>query len=156
MAVVNLETPGSWTDAFAAADFNALANGSGLLSTATAVSNGSSLDLYADLSWICVTSTFTPTAGGHLAFYLLPLLHDGSSYPSATSSATAAAQAQITYLVGTIALGASAQSHKGIITGIRIPPGTFKWYMVNRSGAALPSSSTNMTCQYRLSSETVA
>lgn len=151
--VTNWSTAGAWTDAFAAANFNALADGSSIISSATAVANGAG-QLMADLSFVMVTSTMSPTAGGGLDFYLLPLLHDASSYPDGESTATAANQATATYFVGRLLLRAKAAStQSGMLRGIVVPNGTFKWYIINKSGAALPSSSTNMTCQYRLYSE---
>lgn len=151
--LVKWSTAGSWTDAFAAANFNALANGSGILSTATAVSNGAG-DVLADLSFIMVTSTMSPTAGGGLDFYILPLLHDGSLYPDNEDTGTAANQPTSTYFVGRMVFRAKATStQKGLLRGIVIPNGTFKFYVINNTGAALPSSATNMTCQYRLYGE---
>lgn len=145
-------TAGSWTDAFAAANFNALANGSGILSTAAAVSNGAG-PILADLSFIMVTSTMSPTAAGGagLDFYILPLLHDGSTYPDNENTGTAANLPTGTYFVGRMVLrGKATSTQAGMLRGIVVPNGTFKWYVINSTGAALPSSSTNMTCQHRL------
>lgn len=153
MATIQWLTPDAYANAFSAADFNALASSSGILSTATAVANGTTRRLYADLSFITVTSTFTPTAGGHLAFYLLPLLDDGTSYPNNANGATAGTQPAITYFAGAIAFGTTALAHAGMMRGVLIPPGTFKWYVINRTGVALPASATAMTCKYRLYGE---
>lgn len=154
MATAKWLARSSWTDAFAASNFNALANGAGVLSTATALDNGTNLHFYADLSFRMVTSSMSPTAGAHLAFYLLPLLDDGSTYPDSTNTATAGDQPGITYYVGSMALRTTAGAvQNGMIRGILIPPGTAKWYVVNRSGVALPSSSTNMTCKMSTYSE---
>lgn len=148
-ALLKWSTASAWTDAFAAANFNALASASSIISTATVVSNGAG-DIFADLSFIMVTSTMSPTAGGGLDFYLLPLLHDGSTYPDGESTATAANQATATYFVGRMLFRAKATStQNGMLRGIVIPNGTFKWYVINNTGAVLPSSATNMTCQYR-------
>ncbi len=155
MATVSWEAPGSWTDAFATANFTSLASGSGVLSTSTAVANGTNKELYLDLSFISASTTFLPTAGGHLAFFLLPLLHDGATYPTASTSATASAQAQATYCIGTMAFGAATAAHCGALRGVIILPGTFKFYCINRTGVALPAGTTQ-TCQYRLYSEVVA
>lgn len=154
MATATWLARSAWADAFASADFNALANGAGILSTATAVNNGTNLHFYADLSFRMVTSTMSPTAGGHLAFYLLPLLDDGLTYPDSANTGTAGDQPSITYYVGSMALRTTATAtQNGMLRGILIPPGTFKWYVVNRSGVALPASATNMTCKYATYSE---
>lgn len=145
-------TAGAWTDAFAAANFNALANGSGILSTATAVANGAG-PMLADLSFIMVTSSMSPTAAGGngLDFYLLPLLHDGSTYPDNENTGTAANLPTATNYVGRLILrGKASSTQAGMLRNIYVANGTFKWYVVNSSGAALPGSSVNMTCQYRL------
>ncbi len=150
--LLEYSTAGSWTNAFAAADFNALANGSSIISSATAVANGAG-SILADLSFIMVTSTMSPTAAGGagLDFYLLPLLHDGTTYPDGESTATAANQATGTYFVGRMVLrGKATSTQAGALRGIVVPNGTFKWYVINSTGAALPSSASNMTCQYRL------
>lgn len=149
---LNWQTAGSWTNAFSAADFNALANGSSIVSSASVVSNGAG-PILADISFIMVTSTMSPTAAGGagLDFYILPQLHDGSTYADGAGTATAANQATATYFVGRMVLrGTATSTQNGMLRGIVVPNGTFKWYMVNNAGAALPPSSTNMTCQYRL------
>lgn len=154
MATAKWLARSSWADAFASANFNNLANGAGVLSTATAVDNTTNLHFYADLSFRMVTSTMTPVSGGHLAFYLLPLLDDGTTYPDNANGGTTGDQPGITYYVGSIALRTtSGATQNGMLRGIVIPPGVFKWYMVNRSGVSLPASSTNMTCKYSTYSE---
>jgi hypothetical protein len=146
--------PSAWADAFAAADFDALANDAGKLSTASVVANGTGRLLLADVSFIMVTSTVSPTNAPHLALYLLPLLHDGTTYVDNEDSATVANQPSPAYLAGTIAFRTKAtQSIAGIATGLVVPPGTFRWYGINRNmngTSSLPASSTNMTCRYRL------
>jgi hypothetical protein len=148
-SVMSYETASAWADAFAAANFNALGIGSGIISTATAVANGG-VDVMADLSFITVTSTFSPTAaaGAALDFYLIPLLHDGSTYAEAANG-TGASQPTATNYVGRIIFQVASAAHVGMLRGIVIPNGTFKWYVINNTGVALPSSATNMTCQYR-------
>jgi len=154
MATSAFTARSSWANAFEPANFNALANGAGKLSTSTAVNNGTNRHFYADLSFRMVTSTMSPTAGAHLAFYLLPLLDDGTTYPDNEDTAVAANQPAITYFVGSIAFRTKASStQNGFLRGLIIPPGTFKFYVINKTGAALPSSATNMTCKYATYSE---
>lgn len=154
MPEIRYTAPTAWADAFAAADFNALANDAGKLSTASAVANGTDRHLLADVSFIMVTSTVSPGVAPHLALYLLPLLHDGSTYVDNEDTGTVANQPSPVYLAGVIAFRTKgSQSIAGIVTGLVIPPGTFKWYGINRGmngSSALPASSTNMTCRYRL------
>lgn len=150
-AVVTYSTAGSWTDAFAAANFNGLANTAGVISTATAVTNAGG-NMLVDLSFICVTSTFLPTAaaGAGLDFYLLPQLHDGTLYAEgATAGAASTSLPTATYFVGRMVLQLTTAVHQGMVRGIVIPNGTFKWFCINNTGPTLPASATNMTCQYR-------
>lgn len=150
--LVKWGTAGSWTNAFESADLNGLANDTSILSTSTAVSNGAG-DVYADIDFIGVTGTWTPTSNGSgLDIYILPLLSDGSSYPDGDSaSSTAANLAPGALLVGRIVFSGKNITHKGILRGIIIPNGTFKFYMVNRCGVAL--SAHNHTSKYRLYGE---
>ncbi len=140
----------AWADAFASADFNALANNGGILSTATEINNAAGRP-FMDLSFRMVTSTISPTTGGGLDFYLLPLLDDGTSYPDNENTTTAANLPAALYAVGRMMFRTKATSTQaGMLRGISAPNGTFKLYVVNRTGVVLPSSSVNMTCKYRL------
>jgi hypothetical protein len=149
MGNILYSAPTSWADAFAAADFNALASGGGILSTATAVDNATGKYLFADLSFSMVTSTVSPAVGAHLLFFVIPLLHD-SNYADNENTTTAANLPASTLARATIGFRTkTSQSIKGAAWRIPIPPGQFKWYVVNRLGVVLPSSATNMTCQHR-------
>ena len=156
MADVRWGTPASWEDAFDAANFNALANNGGIVSTATAIDNTSPSHLYGRLSFICVTSTWAVSTGGHLAFYLLQLPHTGSTYPNSNNGTAVTDypgahqwRANINFRQATIA-------HIGVSDVFLLPPSAFIFYVVNRTGAALPSSATNMTCRLQRFSESIA
>lgn len=151
MATATYFDGGSWADAFAAADFNALASGAGKLSTATAYDNSTLKYFHLDLSFITVTSTMTITAGDHLAIYFLDRLHDDSSYPNNSNGTTGIPPIQ--YYIGSIGFPAGTLSPTGSLTKLRAPRGVGKFYVVNRCAAALPSSASNMTLRYRLYSE---
>jgi hypothetical protein len=156
MSTVQYTAPSSWANAFESADFNALANGGGILSTSTAVDNSTTRYLFAQVSFIMVTSTMSPAVGAHLALLLLPLLHDGSTYPDNENTSTAANLPPAAYVRGIIPFRYKAsQSCSGFADRIMVPPGAWKWYVINRSGVALPSSSSNMSCRYRLYGEEV-
>lgn len=146
-SLLKWNTAGAWTDAFPTASVSAVANVNGVLSTSTVVANGAG-DIMADLSFINGASvTPTAAAGAALDFYLLPLLHDGTTYAGPTStSATTTSWPSATYFVGRMVFQAIAGVHAGMIRGIVIPNGTFKWYFVNNTGA---TTATSSTCQYR-------
>lgn len=152
MAVAKWTARSTWADLFNSVDLNALANGSGILSTAAAVDNTTNLNFYADVS-IRSTSTMSPTAGGHFAIYLLPLLDDGTTYPNSTNTGTAGDQPPLQYLWTTIALRTTAGSTQNhMARRLEIPNGIFKAYFVNRSGVAMPSSNL-FTVKYATYSE---
>jgi hypothetical protein len=143
-------TPQPWADAFNPADFNALANQAGKGSTATPVNNAGGFP-FLDLSFRMVTSTMTPQIGGGLDFYILPLLHDDVTYPDHEDTSVAANLPSFSYFVGRMTFRSKAtQVQNGMLRGIIAPNGTFKFYVINKTGAALPSNAVNMTCKYRL------
>lgn len=153
MATIQWLAPGAWTDAFLQSDLTGatVVNGYGLLSTAAVVTNGTGRYLYADIS--VRLASMTPTAGGHIALFLLPLLDDGTTYADGASSATATAQASITHYVGALALRAVASAQNGMVRGILVPPGSFKWYLINRSGVPFATGTTVNTIKHRLYGE---
>lgn len=158
MATSRFTSYGSAADAFQQSDLTGLANGAGKLSTATPVDNSSNRHFYLDLFFRMTLSSgsFSPGAGAHLAFYLLPRMDDDTSYPDAADSATAAQQAPITAFIGAMAARTAASQTQLLLPplrGIIIPPGVFKFYVINRLGANLPSNNVTIACRYRTYSE---
>src|SRR5689334_3868278 len=80
----------TWTAMFASGDLTSLASGNSVLSTATAVANGTNLDIYADISVIITIGSATPSAGAFIAVYALPLGNDGTTYGDGKISTAAA------------------------------------------------------------------
>lgn len=158
MADILWNAPGDWSaavDAFNSADFQALANNGGILSTASPIDNSSARHLWARLSFVCVTSTWAISASGRLAFYYLPRAHDGSSYPNSSNGSTANDYPSAHYLRAMIGFEAGTLSGRGVSNIFMLPPGVGKFYVVNYTGAALPNSATNMTCKLETFSEAV-
>lgn len=156
MADILWKARSSFIDAFAAANFNALANNGGILSTATEIDNSGNKHLWAELSFVCVTSTWAVSAGGHLAIYLLPESDVAASYPNSANGAAVTDYPGAHYWVCNIAFRQATLAHIGVSKPFLIPPGKFKLYVINRTGATLPSSSTNMTCKIATYGEQVA
>lgn len=150
-------TAGSET-AVAAADFNALANGGGVVGPE--IDNSSSRWRYATLSFRMVTSTVTPSEGAFLQILVLPETITAGEYPDYENTSTQANLPAIAYSRGAIPFRAKAtQSIKGNVFGIELPPTKFRFYVVNRlmnGTSALPSSSTNMTLLAQFYNEEVA
>lgn len=142
-------------DAFNAADFNALANNGGKLSTATPIDNTSGKLPLARLSFQCVTSTWAVGAGGLLRFYLLPINHAGN-YPQSNNGNTAADYPAAHYMTAIIGFRQATLAHQGVSDFFEVPAAQFVFYVVNQTGAALPGSSTNMTCKLELLTQSVA
>lgn len=144
---------GAWTDPGIVVP-NSLANNS--IIAGTAVTNTTSPDMWAEFSYLTTAGTVTPTAGGHLAVYVLPALHDGTTYPIGTPANTSAATVLpgIHYCVGVITVQTGAAV---LVSGrvlVPIPYGTFKFAIVNRLGVAL-NATTTAACRHRLIVEAV-
>lgn len=134
----------TWTSCFST-EVNSLANGSVAVG-ATVISNGTALDQTADLSF-SVTGTTAATGSPYLGFYIMPLNQDGTTYGDGTASGTVAPA--INYLFANIFVPNSitAAALVGNVTGFQIPPGSFKFAVVNGTGNALASSGN--TIKYR-------
>ena len=134
----------TWTDAFSTATLNSIANGNAILSD-VAITNGTALDKYMDVSVALASAAFTGT-GVNVSLHLYPLNSDGTSYGDG-KFATSAAGPVAYPPVAIIPLVAATQAQTGTATGIIIPPGTFKLVLANNGGVALAASGN--TCKYR-------
>lgn len=131
---------------FTATDFNSLAAGS-VVVAGTSLANGTALDLYADVSFV-ITPNATAAAGSnnYFSLYILPLNQDGTTYGDGIANGTVAPQAS--YLVGSCGVAASATPMKGTVRGVVLPPGTFKFALVNNTTVAMHATSA-ATVSYR-------
>jgi hypothetical protein len=132
----------TYTTAFGT-EINSLANGSVAVSTVV-VANGTPLDVLADVSF-SVTGTTASTGVNYLSFYLLPQNQDGTTYGDGVASGTTAPSTN-PYFVGSVTLknGVTAAALVGTLRGITLPPVSFKFAVVNNSGAALAASTNNI------------
>lgn len=139
----------NWTAAtFTAGDLNSLASGGGAVSTA-AITNGTALDLYADVSFI-VTVGGTTTATSYLTLYILPLQQDGTTYGDGAASSSSA-QPVATYLAASCLVKSgttSGSAVSGMFRQIVLPPGDFVFAVGNNLGVALNATAA-MTMKYR-------
>jgi hypothetical protein len=136
------------TVTFTAGDLNSLASGGAAVATA-AITNGTALDLYADVSMI-ITVGGTTTATSFLSLYLLPLQQDGTTYGDGAVSSTTV-QPVATYLERSawVKVGvASGSTVSAMFRGVVLPPGDFKLALANNLGVAL-SSTAALTMKYR-------
>lgn len=133
----------SWGSAFGS-EVNSLANGNAILSSVS-VTNGTALDIFADLSFALGSAAFS--APNFMGVYLYPLNQDGSTYGDGRFASSAAGPPPNNYAIGSIGLVAATQAQEGILEGIRLPPGTFSFVLYNQGGVALASSGN--TVKYR-------
>ena len=131
-------SPSSWTAAFGT-EINSLAAGSVAVSS---VILSNTTNLYTD-AWISLALGAVATGAGspNLAFYLLPLNQDGTTYGDGTVSGTVAPGSG--YYIGSIAWApslASAVQTGQMKVGIELPPNNFKLAVVNNIGNALAAS----------------
>jgi hypothetical protein len=143
----------SWGSAGFSTEVNSLANGNAVLA-ATELDNSAALDVFADLS-ILLGSITTGSGAPYLGFYLYPLNADGASFGDGRFASAAAGPPPSAYFAGTILLPASTTGTlKGMLRGIILPPGAFKFVIHNQAGAALAASSN--TIDYRTYDRAVA
>lgn len=142
----------TWTDAFSAATLNGIVNGNAILSD-VAISNGTALDVFADVS--VNLASITVAAPAFVGIYLMPLNKDGSTYGDGRFGSSAAGPPPSSNWVGNIIVPTGAAANEGMVRGIILPPGTFKFLIYNQLGATLGGSGGN-TCQYRTYNRAIA
>jgi hypothetical protein len=133
----------TWTAAFGA-ETNSLASTNAILSS-VAITNGTALDIFCDFS-ISLPS-MTPTGAPYIGVYLYPLNQDGTTYGDGRFGSSTSAVPPSVYSVGNIGIVAAVGVQTGTLTGIVMPPGTFKFVVYNGSGVALSASAA--TWKYR-------
>lgn len=117
-------TPSAWTAV--TIGLNSLADTTSVTSSTT-LTNGTGKDIFLDLSLIL--GSLTPgTSGPCVELHLLPLLADGTSYQDIVRAAD----------VAPLLPGASIKNLASV--ALVIAPGTYKFAVVNRSGAAFAAS----------------
>jgi len=140
----------SWTTGINSSDLASMSSGSSVLSTVADIANGTNLDQFMDVSVRCAIASNTIAAGANLALWLYALLDDGSTYGDGQLAAgTQAAKTPVFSPCGVIPLLAAASQTTlvGIVTGILLPPGSFRLALQNNSGFAL--SAGTQTVKYR-------
>lgn len=134
----------TWTDATTTASLNSLANGSCLLGTVS-IANQTALDKYMDVDVVLASAAFTG-AGINISVHLYPLSSDASTYGDGKFGSAAAGPCAYPP-VAVIPLVAATQAQTGQVTGIVIPPGTYRLVICNNGGVALAASGN--TLKYR-------
>lgn len=148
----------TWTAAFAGADINAsdsaagVGNGHTVLSSQGDITNGTSLDMFIDISYRFTISSSTIAAGANITFWAYYLNQDGTAYgDNQFTAGTAAALTPSVPILGShnIPAVASTTNFYGTLTGLSVAPGTFRLAMQNNSGFAFSSTLGSQAVKYR-------
>lgn len=142
----------TWTSCFST-EINSLVSGNAVLS-ATQIDNTTALDIFADVS-ISLGSVTTAAGSDYLGLYLYPLNEDGTSYGDSQFGSSAAGPPGSSYFVDAIPVPASFTGVlTGLVSGIILPPGKFKFVLFNSIGATLAASGNAV--KYRTYNRSVA
>lgn len=120
-----------------------VASGSAIASSII-IANGTGLDKFADLS--LTLGSLATVAPNYFGVYLYPL-NNNSVYGDGRFGTAAAGPPPANYYVGSIGLVVATQIQNGILTGIVIPPGSFKFVLYN--GAGVTTATSGNLCAYR-------
>jgi len=143
----------TWGNAYTAAStFDSIANGNAIISDKQ-IDNSTALDIFADFAF--VGGSVTTVAPNYIGVYLYPLNSDGTTYGDSRFGSSAAGPPPSTYYVGTIVLPVGTQALTGMVRGIVLPPGKFKFLIYNQAGVTLAGSGAN-TILYRTYNRSVA
>ena len=111
-------------------ELNALANGA-LSAASTAIDNTTNLDLYHDLTLVVAAQGSARSAGATVSVYLTPAL-DGTNYDDVNATTAE--------LVAVFPLDAATTARQATRRDVPIPPGLFKYFVVNNTGQAFAAS----------------
>lgn len=110
-----------------------------MASVSAVVNNDTNLDMYGDLE--LNLGTLSPTAGGYVAVYIAEAA-DGTNYPAPSS---ADQRLQTNALLCTFALSTTATTAQRLVCrNVLLPPGKFKLYLDNQSGATMNASGNTL------------
>lgn len=142
----------TWTACFAPGDLTSLVDSKSVLSSAAAITNGTNLDIYADVSVEITVGSATPRAGAYIGIWLAPLQNDGTIYGDGQLVAGTAATYVPPWSPAAIIPIQSTNASTTIIgqaNGIILPPGSFNFILYNFTNVTLSSTAANNTCKFR-------
>lgn len=133
----------TWATAGFSTEVNSVVSGNAIIA-ATALNNSTALDIFADVS--ISLGSITPGAGApYIGFYLYPLNQDGTSYGDGRFGSSAAGPPPSQYFVGAVpCVPSTAGVVTGMVRGIVIPPGQWKFVLYNLAGVTLAGSANTI------------
>ena len=139
---------------FGAADLTSLANGSAVLSSNADIANATNLDQWVDVAVSCTIASSAIPAGANFALFLYELMNNvgGTFYGDGqlTAGTQTAYIAGGIFPIATIPLRQATYTNlAGYAQGIIIPPGSFRFVLLNNTGVALSATAANNIAQYR-------
>lgn len=121
---------------------NSLANGSLIdsseIDNTSGGTNGNAMEIDLDLS---LASLNISSATAYVAVYLVPTV-DGTNYPHYTTGATPKMPSH--YFVGNMLFNVLNGAQRQVLTDIQIPPGKFKFAIINNTGVAFAASGNTL------------
>lgn len=111
-------------------ELNSLANGSASAAS-SAIDNSSNLDLYHDLTLTIAAQGSARSAGATVSVYLVMAL-DGTNYDDVNATTAE--------LVAVFPLDAVTTARQSTRRDVPVPPGLFKYFVVNSTGQAFAAS----------------
>lgn len=131
----------TWGNAYTSATtFNSIANGNAILSDLQ-IDNSTALDIFADFAF--VGGSITTAAPNYIGVYLYPLNSDATTYGDSRFGSSTAGPPPSCYYAGSIIFPVGTQALTGMVRGIILPPGKFKYLIYNQAGASLAGSGAN-------------
>lgn len=137
MASVKWETGTDTT--VMSAELNSLADLAQAVAS-SAYDNSTGLYLFADVEWKNAALGYTPSAGALIELYLIREILAGGSYEDGDNSIAPPAA----NLVGVFNIRSSTAAQIHILRAIPIPPDSYKWLVINKTGGALASSGNTL------------
>jgi hypothetical protein len=125
---------------------NSLGAGNALQS-GTQIANDTPLDLFADVE--LYLASLAAVAPNYVGIYLYPLLSDGTNYGDTRFTSAAAGPPPSTYWVGNIVYDPSTGIKQGMLRGVILPPGKFKFVVYNQMGSSVTFASSGNILKYR-------
>lgn len=140
----------TWTTAINSADMASMATANTVVSSVADIANQTNQDIFTDLSFSLAIASSTIVAGANIAFWLFLLNQDGTTYGDGNFTNGTAAAKTPTFAPCAIfpLIAAAAQTTMvGTVSGIIIPPGSFRFAVQNNSGFTLTAGT--QTVKYR-------